>query len=757
MTDTASVAVNRPFPHPLTYTVPDDLEPGLQRGDLVRVPLGREEVIGCVLGPGEPPPKGKPVRLRAVLGRASPSYRMDEELIALAEWIAEYYCCGVGEALCSVSHIGFADVDLGRRSVYTVAGDREPAGLTERQRAVAVALVERGDPAPRSLTDWARLGGTTPGLLRKLVEAGVLLPALPREDDAALPSGREEPLPLLPGQREALDGIAPAACDPRFAVFLLHGVTGSGKTEVYLQLLAMVLERGGTGLCLVPEISLTPQTIDRFARRFGEPIGVLHSQQTRRAKLVLYERVRRGEIRLVVGARSAVYTPLPRLGIIVVDEEHESSYKNGETPRYHARDVAIMRARSLGIPVVLGSATPSFDSYQNALAGKYAMLRLKERPAGLRLPEVRVVGLQPKAAIDPSGFHLLSPDLVSALGDRLKKGEQSLLFLNRRGFSNFLMCPQCRWVARCEEDDLVLTIHRRRGRASDESTPDLFEEPLRADEAVLRCHFCSRSHPYPAACPSCGATDLMAMGSGTQRIEEALRRTFPEARLLRLDQDSVGGRQGFLRAWNQMVRGEADIILGTQMIAKGLHLERVTLVGVILAEVGLFLSDFRAEERTFALLMQVAGRAGRANMGEVLFQTYMPHQPAIQFASRHDYEGYFEAEISRRRKARFPPVERLVSLTISDRDPGRAGGEARNLAGILRRLSHSDAFQGVRVLGPNAAPIGRLAGRVRMRVLLAGARQPVNTGLLRAALADANWRPHSTSQLTIDVDPQDLL
>jgi len=759
---TVAVALNLPLPDPFTYLLPDDFPGGAPAvGNLVEVPFGQRKEIGCVVPSPAPGVEGATFRLRPVARRASPGFSIPGEIVDLARWISEYYFCGWGEALATASMIGFTDTVIAARAGYALSPGWKEADLTTRQAQAAAVLAAAGEREPASLAELARVADASPAIIRKLADAGALIEGEIGEAPH-IPPSTDAPPELLPDQRTAIDAIEETRRAGKFGAFLLYGVTGSGKTEVYLRLIANVLAEGRTAICLVPEIALTPQTVDRFARRFQQEIGVFHSQLTRRDKLVLHGKIRDGRIRLVIGARSAAFAPLPNLGLIVIDEEHETSYKQSDSPRYHARDVSIVRASRLGIPIVLGSATPSLESWENARRGKYRLLRLSSRPAGLSMPEVRIVAMGKAAAEDASGISLLSNELRAAIADRLARGEQTLLFLNRRGFSNFLMCPSCRWVARCPDDDVVLTIHRSRARRggtepSDGGELELFPGPLKASEAFLKCHFCGTKSDYPAKCPNCEDAELMAMGSGTQRIEECIGRVFPEARLLRLDQDAVGGRQAFLAAWQRMVSGEAQIILGTQMIAKGLHLERVTLVGVILAEVGLFIPDFRAEERTLCLLTQVAGRSGRVSMGEVILQTYMPQQPAIVFAAAHNYEGFVEAEMQRRHKSRFPPVERLIALTLAGEDFDRTVSQARNLTGILRRIAQKSDWRSCRVLGPLPAPIERLAGRYRQRILLRGPVASTNAGLLRAALADSQWKASASVALSIDVDPMDLL
>jgi primosomal protein N' (replication factor Y) (superfamily II helicase) len=759
---TAAVALNRPFREPFTYLVPEELVGQLEPGMLVEVPLSSQEVIGCVVELDPPDITTGTLKLQSIRRRVSPDYQLTGELLRLARWMADYYFCGIGEALSTMSMVGFGDVALGGSPRYQVAKGWNADALTPRQREVARRLQALPAQEPTSISSLATDVGTTPATMKKLAQAGVLEEVSVEDTPPPRSPPPDVPPTLSDEQQAAFDAVAGALDGGEFGVFLLHGITGSGKTEVYLRLIERAFAAGKSAICLVPEISLTPQTVERFTCRFQEEIGVFHSQLTRREKLVLHRKIQKGRIRLVIGARSATFAPLPKLGLVVIDEEHEGSYKQGEIPRYHARDLAIYRASLLKIPVLMGSATPSVESFENARRGKFHLLRLTRRPMGLNLPEVRLIPMGQAAVEDPSANTLLSRDLREAIAKRLERGEQSLLFLNRRGFSNFLMCPHCKWVARCDDDDIVMTIHRKRKKGepamtSSEEELDLFPRPLARDESFLKCHFCGRTSDYPAKCPKCGNEGLTGMGTGTQRIEEALARNFPDARVLRLDQDAIGGRRAFLEAWQSMVSGEAQIILGTQMIAKGLHLERVTLVGVILADVGLFIPDFRAEERTFSLLMQVAGRAGRTEMGEVLVQTYLPHHPAIQLAAKHDYEGFFKVEMVRREKLRFPPVQRLVALTFSDPDGEKARRSARQFRELLDKACHRYDCRGIRLLGPGPAPVRRLAGRFRERLLLRGPVYGDNAKVLRAALGSELWKPPASMRLSIDVDPVDLL
>jgi primosomal protein N' (replication factor Y) len=756
---TLSVALNRPLRTAYTYRVPPQIEGDFPIGALVEVPLGTAKEIGCVVAQ-EPPVERGLLHFRDVVRRVAGDFLITPEIMELARWVAGYYCCSHGEALAAASVVGFSDLDAKARTVWRVSSEN-PAKLTTKQADALAALRGSDEAEFTTLTAVAAAAGCTPAVARKLADAG----GLDEVELAPLPTHSipppEVPPTLSDEQQVAYDAVREALLAPRYETFLLFGATGTGKTEIYLRLIADALAEGGTALCLVPEIALTPQTVERFARRFQQEIGVFHSQMTKQEKRNIWAKIRSGEIRIVIGARSACFAPLPNLRVLIVDEEHEGTYKQGETPRYHARDVLAVRAQRLGVPLLLGSATPSIESFDNAQRGKYHLLRLAKRPSGFALPVVRTIAMG-RDAITPAegGFTLFSQELQEAIRARLAAGEQTILFMNRRGFSNFLMCSACRWVARCAEDDIVLTVHRRRGgreeTVAEEQELALFPKALARDQASLKCHYCGERHSYPTRCPECGSEELIAFGSGTQRIEEGIARLFPQARILRMDQDTITTRQVFLKAWQEMVSGEAQIILGTQMIAKGLHLERVTLVGVILADIGMFIPDFRAEERVFSLLMQVAGRAGRERPGEVIFQTYMPDHPAIRLAAAHDYEGFFRSEMERRRRLRFPPVEKLTALTISDNDLERSVREARQLAVILRRRGHQLSNAST-VLGPQSAPVSRLAGRFRQRILLRSASARANAELLSRSLADEQWNPPASVRLSIDVDPKDLM
>jgi primosomal protein N' (replication factor Y) len=518
--------------------------------------------------------------------------------------------------------------------------------------------------------------------------------------------------------------------DPRFETFLLHGVTGSGKTEVYFLAAERALRAGRGVLILVPEIALTPFLVRAAAARFGAAVAVLHSDLSRGERHDQWWRIRDGEARVVVGARSAVFAPLPKLGLIVVDEEHESSYKQEEAPRYNARDVAVMRGKLEGVPVLLGSATPSIESYQNALLGRYQLLTLPTRFGAHGLPEIEVVDRREmlRAGQDP----VLTPSLTRALAERLGRKEQSLLLLNRRGYAQCLLCRECGVEAVCPNCSVALTVHGG-GRS-------------------VECHYCGHERPMPDRCGGCGGEYLRLSGYGTERVLERVRAAFPEARSERLDRDLArrrGAVEATLRAFEL---GEIDILVGTQMIAKGHDFPNVTLVGVIDADVGLGLPDFRSAERIFQLLTQVAGRAGRGDLrGAVILQSHLPEHYALVHACAQDFTSFHEREAEYRRTMAYPPFVALVNVVVRSRDGGRARDEARALARALRE----QAGGRFRVLGPATAPLARLHGEHRYQLLLKGRRAAMRQAL-RAAL-DGRYGAVRWPGVAVDIDPLSLM
>jgi len=616
----------------------------------------------------------------------------------------------------------------------------------EKQQAVIRALAgfrEAGTPEPRQ-ADVVRRADASYSTVRSLVDKGMIervekevlrspLDDLPDPD----PPPEHE---LLPAQQDALDALTDAVEGGRYGTFLLHGITGSGKTEVYIRALKAVRAEGRTGIVLVPEIALTPQTVQRFRAHFGDQIAVLHSQMSRGERYDAWRRLRTGDAAIAVGPRSAVLAPLEDLGLIVVDEEHETSYKQFDpAPRYHARDVAVMRAHMDDAVCILGSATPSLESTMNARWGKYERLSLPERVPdasgeAASLPTVRVLDLtlqRKKHQLDGA----LADPLREAIRERVGRGEQTILLQNRRGYAPVLECEDCGWAPACPDCSVTLTLHRNGGRGQ------------------LRCHYCGHTTGSPQQCPACGSRDVSQIGVGTQRVEDELADVVPDATVLRMDRDTTSRKHGHHQILQQFREG-ADVLLGTQMIAKGLDFSRVTLVGVVDADVGLLFPDFRAEEHTFQLLTQVAGRAGRADIpGEVLLQTRNPDHPAIRYATTHDYEGFVEEALAERRQLGYPPFGHVAVVEFRGPKEQRVARLAENWTNQLR--AHAGP---VEVLGPEPAFIQRVKKQYRRRTLLkarGGGAGPLQTALRRTR--EAHGPPPDGYHVAIDVDALGLL
>ena len=553
----------------------------------------------------------------------------------------------------------------------------------------------------------------------------------------------EEPVDHVPSeaQRLAVNALCAGLDDTARLPFLLHGVTGSGKTLVYIHLLRKVVEeRGGGAVVLVPEISLTPQTVRRFRSWFRDDVAVLHSRLSSGERYDQWRQIRAGKKRIVVGARSALFAPIRRLGAIIVDEEHESSYKQSDAPRYHARDVAVVRARLAGAVCVLGSATPSLESWHNARVGKFATLTLPERIGGRPMPAVEVVdpGRSGHGRVSAGrGSGLLSPRLVAAVRDRLDRGEQTILLLNRRGYASFIQCGACGAVRECVHCSVSMTFHRTRNR--------------------LLCHHCRHEEPVPRRCAACDSAELRYRGHGTEQVERVVIETFPGARIARMDVDTTSGRGSHGEILERVRRGEVDLLLGTQMIAKGLDFHRVTLVGVVNADIGIHLPDFRASERAFQLLSQVAGRAGRGSLGgEAIIQSSVSGHYAIQAALRHDVAGFAERELEERKRPPYPPHLRLVNVVVSSLDAEAAAAGVDSAVGWVRNHLGPAPSAGPEIVGPAPCPIERLQGRWRWHFFLRGGGVRAVTDLLHRFLAE-----HRSSggdlRILVDRDPVSLL
>ncbi|MBW7865542.1 MAG: primosomal protein N' [Candidatus Hydrogenedens sp.] len=808
----ADVVFALPVDQAFTYAVPESLRDRAAPGMRALAPVRNRVETGYVVAVKA---RTAVAEVRPLLDLPDPEPVFDADMLELCRWMADYYCCSWGEALQCALPAGIRSGE--RKKRYRLVPEMvSGARLSERQARIAGALLQRG-PLTRGQLAKVGGGQALSNTLQALVkrglvieedageEAGVsaltetwvrvveeavpddetldkfqrraakqaavymdllhgdperaatalydkhradstVLAALEKRgwiqrfqrelyrapDMGAAPGGAEKH-PLNTEQRAAWRAVCDAAGEGRYQTFLLRGITGSGKTEVYLQAIERILELGRDAIILVPEISLTPQTVGRFYARFRQNIAVLHSGLSQGERYDEWRRARRGEVRIVVGARSAVFAPLPNLGIIIVDEEHDNSYKQNETPRYHGRDVAIMRARRMNAVCVLGSATPSVESYHNSGRGKSARIELLRRATSGHLPKVRLVDMRIEAA-EQGGQIVLSRTLEEAVRGRVQAGEQCILLLNRRGFAPFVLCPKCGWVANCDNCQVSLTFHSSGG--------------------VLKCHYCGAEKPRPEICPACYFNPLIYLGLGTQKAEDYLMHAFPGARVARMDADTTAGKGGHAKILGRFAAGEIDLLIGTQMLAKGHDYPGVTLVGVINADSGLAMPDFRAAEQAFQLLTQVAGRAGRGDKpGEVYIQTYRPKHFAIQAAAGHDYESFYAQEIAHRQKAGYPPFRRLAHFLVESEDAEIAERESFRLRNLGRALLREEEFMGIELVGPAPALIRRVNKRYRWNLALfsrSASRLNTATRQLRDRFQE---NQHAKASLKIDLDP----
>lgn len=739
---TLEIALGKDF----DYLVPPEMAHQVGVGSRVQVPFGKRKMLGCVTTLVE---RSDHPHLKPILRVIGAQTLVTPKVLKVARWIGEYYCCPPEVALKTVLPEAVRQEQSGWRErlvVRFLRAEGVEAKLPKRQREV-LAFLEQHKELP--LQESLERAETTAGTLRRLEDRGLIsiAPQISERDPYArehiVPS---QPLSLTPAQAAALGAIiramdAASAGEIKGAspetVFLLHGVTGSGKTEVYLQAIAHALERGKGAIVLVPEISLTPQTVERFKARFSSGpqqtlVAVLHSHLSTGERHDEWHKIRDGRARIVIGARSAIFAPVDPLGLVIVDEEHEHTYKQEEAPRYHARDVAVVRARMEGAVVVLGSATPSLESYYNCGRGKYRLLEIPERVDDQKMPRVRVVDMRQtirKGTVIP----IFSPQLRDGIASRLERKEQVILFLNRRGYASSLQCPLCGFVAGCPNCSISMTYHRQ--------------------EQKVSCHICGHEQPAPGACPQCKNPALRFAGLGTQRVEETLRKLFPSARIQRMDSDALKRKEDYRRILGDFRVGKIDVLLGTQMIAKGLHFPNVTLVGIIYADMTLHQPDFRAGERTFQLLTQVAGRAGRGDVeGEVVVQAFTPSHPAIQFARRHDYPGFYEQELEFRKPLRYPPFSRVALVTLKGRNEEKVKFSADHMKREFDRGLGD--FKDLVSAGPAPAPLLRAETYYRYQMMFRTGQMSALSRRL-AVLCGGLKLPDEVT-VTVDIDPVDM-
>ncbi|OPX84216.1 MAG: Primosomal protein N' [Pelotomaculum sp. PtaB.Bin104] len=723
------------------YAVPDEFQDQVTIGSRVIVPFGGRRLTGYVTGFGYP---DSTVKVKEIAGVIDAEPVFTTELLELARWMAENYICSTAEALQRIISPRF--LVKGSREVKRVYSALPKDKSTEELSSIAgnskqSAALKRALACP-GLTrkELAAAAEVSTSVVNALIKKGLLTVSAMKISRHAvqvdLDNVETKKLTLNADQENALAQAAGAIRRGAFKTFLLHGVTGSGKTEVYLQAIAVALEEGRQAVTLVPEIALTPQMIELFRARFGAQVAVLHSALPGGERYDEWQRIKEGGAPVVLGTRSAVFAPLTRPGLFVIDEEHESSYKQDDHLRYHAREIALKRAQLAGATVLLGSATPSLESrIKTAVGGPYQLLKLNDRVDGRPLPPVRVVDLRREVKEGNGG--IFSRTLIASINRRLESQEQVLLFLNRRGFSTFVICRECGLVLKCPRCDISLTYHR---------------------DGRLRCHYCNHQVRSPELCPKCGAHNIRLFGAGTQKVEAEAVQFFPGARILRMDSDSTARKGSHTQIINAFQKRQADILIGTQMIAKGLDFPGVTLVGVINADTALHMPDFRAAERTFQLLTQVAGRAGRGSLpGEVLIQTYNPEHYSIVAAAAHDCDRFFLSEMPVRRSLGYPPFSHLARLLFTHEDEEVVKRSAALAKDTLKKILSSEA-QGISILGPAPAALSKIKDRYRWQLVLKASRRNLLRDVIKEFLSGLE-RERAVFKLAVNVDinPQGML
>ncbi|NVO00448.1 MAG: primosomal protein N' [Geobacteraceae bacterium] len=748
-TDIVEVAIPLRLERTFFYKVPGSVKALAQPGMRVLVPFGRRTVTGYILGSGKGSFDGEIKEISEFLDREPLFSGKNAEFF---RWISSYYLHPLGEVIKCALPAGLTVVGRTRSVVapdgstvsedflskstkhleekhFTPASKEPPASL--KGKALAVLNFVNAAPESSLSSIKAALGDVSPQL-KRLEELGLVNSCkkeVYRDPFAGHSVEKDSPLKLNPAQQSSLDSLLEAASTGLFAPFLLHGVTGSGKTEVYLQAIASVLEGGRSALVLVPEIALTPQLVERFRRRFSCGIAVLHSGLSSGERYDEWRRIKRGEASIVIGARSAIFAPLETPGIIVVDEEHESSYKQSDGLRYNARDLALVLGKMNSAVVLLGSATPLATTVFAARSGRLKELILDSRVNDRPMPQTSILDLRAKKS------ETISAELMEALRENLENRGQSLLFLNRRGFAPWLVCRECGFILKCPNCTVTLTYHQHKKRHI--------------------CHYCDHSIPAPTLCPKCDGGEIGLFGVGTERLEEEVAALFPDARVARMDRDSTSGKGGHSRILKKLESGQIDILIGTQMIAKGHDFPGVTLVGVISADTTLNLPDFRGSERGFQMVSQVAGRAGRGDSpGKVLVQTLNPEHFALKAAVGHDYEAFYRQEIEDRRDAGYPPFSYLAAVQFSGNSARGVEGGAVSAALLLRSMRAKKALR-LDILGPAVSPLGMIRGRHRWQLLLKSTRRDHLHALLKEFRA--GFVAPATLRVSIDVDPLELI
>jgi primosomal protein N' (replication factor Y) len=756
MAPIARIVVDLALDREFDYAIPLRLAGAVQIGSRVAVPFGKRTAQGYVVGLADNSQYPHLKEIGEVIGKKP---LLGDKVLELTRWMGKYYCCPVELAVkCALPEVVRKGKISWKERQYVKPGKISPEDLVKlRKRAPKQArALEILQKSPGMfLSKLLKLADTDGAAIKKLADKGYVQLSEEIDDrdpfmgEVFLPSG---PLALTADQQRALElcnaaidaansnSVVAAALSRREPFsdsapkpVLIHGVTGSGKTEIYLQAIEHALHQGKDSIVLVPEIALTPQTVERFRARFqNQEVTVLHSNLSAGERHDQWHKIRDGLSHIVIGPRSAVFAPVQALGLIVVDEEHETSYKQEEAPRYNARDVAVMRGKLERAAVVLGSATPALESFYNAKRGRYTLTSLPSRVDNQKMPIMRIIDMR-QEMIRQKGLFVLSRKLRDAIQARLDKKEQVILFLNRRGYATHMFCPKCGYVAKCPNCSVSLTYHRK--------------------AAQLLCHLCGHVARVPDKCPECRDPAIKYGGMGTEKVESAIQKSFPKARVQRMDSDMMSRKSLYREILGDFRVGKIDILVGTQMIAKGLHFPNVTLVGIIYADMALHLPDFRAAERTFQLLVQVAGRAGRGDVeGEVVVQSFTPFHSAIQYARQHDFLGFYEQEIEIRQELHYPPASRMVCVTVRSRSEDKAKFVAETLAkGFEKQTSNLNVLMG----GATPAPLAKVQNQYRYQIVM---RSPQILPLVEAVgkVMTATKMPNEVST-TIDVDPLSLL
>ena len=738
----AKVLLDLSLDRSFDYAVPPEMAGEIRIGMHVMVPFGSGgERAAFIVAFAETSPYPS---LKSIRSICRDNTSLPDSLIRLSEWMADYYCCARETAIRNLLPGAVRGGKIKQKTeTWYFPSDRDTVvrymldNPRSKGRCALLKVLMRNSRG-MAAAQLLREAGCSMGTLKKLLDEKIVaaeergVDRDPFKGADILPTQPQIPSPEQAAALELIREKMHARRLEESRVILLHGVTGSGKTEVYLQTIADVLKAGGEAIVLVPEISLTPQTVERFRSRFGDQVSVLHSGLSDGERYDEWMKVQNGRVKIAVGARSALFAPFRHLALIVVDEEHDSSYKQSEAPRYNARDVAVVRGKIENALVILGSATPSVESYYNATVGKYALAQLTRRhDPSILMPEVTITDMRLESD-DEGHIPFFSKGLIDAVWNRIRRGEQSIIFLNRRGFARQLVCPACGYIAMCQECSVALTYHKR--------------------SETLTCHFCGAAMPAPEVCPLCGSREIRYQGNGTERVESIFKDVFKGARIARMDSDTMSRPSLYEKNLAAFRKGDLDILIGTQMIAKGLDFPNVTFVGVVNADMGLYApGDFRAQEHAFQLLTQVSGRAGRGGIhGEVLIQTCSPFNSAIQFAAEHDYGSFFEEEIELRKELSYPPFNHVMLIHFRGTDAEQVLLTAKKLMEKIRPSIAPDT----KVTEPAPAPVERIAGKYRFIALFMGTKL---AGLRRAVKRAIYAEKHAGVDIYVDMDALSFL